>query len=272
MEHDQRVCPRCGEPAGVYSFCQSCRSHMDSLTGIPTSAAAHAGDGIYPATRALREVVRLEEALAAASKGISERIAATASAAAVEVDPDPLAASAETVHAPRDVARLEDVLTIAPTADNDSIAAASASIAPPAPAQTQADGNATVEQVESPPRVEEQPAEPTYLAAARLREAFWFEQASAFKPAAAADPITRQAPEPVAAAVSPAPKAADSSQSAQSGLPEGGAEPAGEDTAAPSLLELWLGRARTTWPAAVWLVALVALFVLLTGRKQRRFI
>jgi hypothetical protein len=256
MEHDQRVCPRCGEPAGDYSFCESCRSHMDSLTGIAPSAAAHAGDAIYPANRALREVVRLEEALAAASKGISERIAARASAAAVEVDPDPLAASGtelvtDVVQPPLEVARLEDVLTIAPPSD---------AITLPEPPHVQAEESG----VESPPRVEQPPVPPAYVAAAALREAFWFEQASAFKPGVAA----RQAPEATAARVGSVPPPAV--QSAEPDRSEADAPPAAEPPAAePSSPELWIGRARSTWPVAVWILALVAVLMLLTRRGRR---
>src|SRR5579862_950757 len=76
MEQDQRICPRCGQPAGEYRFCASCRSQF---TGPRAEVPSH------PATHALREVLRLEEALAAASKGINERIAARSSTAAVQV-------------------------------------------------------------------------------------------------------------------------------------------------------------------------------------------
>ena len=79
MEHDQRVCPRCGEPAGDRRFCEACRAQI---------AGTHATDLSSPATHALREVLRLEEALAAASKGISDRIAARATGTAVQVEPE----------------------------------------------------------------------------------------------------------------------------------------------------------------------------------------
>lgn len=40
MEQDQRTCPSCGSPTGDYAFCQSCRSHMDALVGVPIRAAS----------------------------------------------------------------------------------------------------------------------------------------------------------------------------------------------------------------------------------------
>lgn len=209
MEHDQRVCPRCGEPSPDYGFCKFCRSHMDSPAGISTHAAGHAGDATYPATRALQEVARLEEALAAASKGISERIAARTAAAPVQLDPDPhpianVPASAQTS---RDVARLEDVLTVAPTSDT---------VAPTADDESAADA-----------------------AADTLREAFWFEQASAFRPSCEAEH--------------------DPGQSAQ---------PAGREPAADA--QPVASHPRGRWPAALCLLALIALVVLLTGHSRRR--
>ncbi|MBV8430160.1 MAG: hypothetical protein JO244_03295 [Solirubrobacterales bacterium] len=67
------------------------------------------------------EVVRLEQALAAASKGISERIAARTSAGGLQVEAEADEAEVRadglaSVQAHRDVARLEDVLSVAPPA------------------------------------------------------------------------------------------------------------------------------------------------------------
>jgi hypothetical protein len=165
MDHDQRVCPRCGEPAGDYRFCQSCSSHIDSLTGTAPGAGAHASDPSHSAPQVLREVLRLEQALAAASKGISDRIATGPSATAVQADSDPLSggnrdASAgaleraklpmtadergsDAVQGPREVARFEDVLTVASSGDDDPIAPKTAAAVPDvAPAQNDTDGAA----------------------------------------------------------------------------------------------------------------------------------
>lgn len=259
MEHDQRVCPRCGEPAGDYSFCHSCRSQLDSLTGISTLAAAHAADSVYPGSRALAEVLRLEEALAA-SKGISDRIAARASAA-VEVDPDPLSASnaervTETTHPPRDVARLEDVLTVDPSAAN------AAAAADPEPAQIEADETAAIDQVEYPTRADRHPAEPTYVAARALREAFWFEQASAFKQIGSA----------IHAADRDRNAAEDTTNEAHPVQSEPDAAPGEQQDSSQSVLASLVGQApRNRWAAALCVLAVIVLVALLTGRDPRRF-
>jgi hypothetical protein len=180
--------------------------------------------------------------LAAVSKGISDRIAAGSSTAAVEVDEARpaetsalLSGTAEersTDLAPpsRDVARLEDVLKISP-------APASVSVPPPAVEE------ATIE-VEAEPTAEvtsiAPPSAPNYVAAQELREAFWFEQASAF----AAAPAPRQTPEPEAVEV---------------GAVSSALEPEPETEADAS-----------GWLTALVLLTLLALVMVLTGRRPRR--
>ena len=252
MEHDQRVCPRCGEPAGDYRFCRSCSAHMDSLTGVPMPSAP-AADPTYLAA----QVAQLEQALAAASKSIGDRIAGEPSAA-VQVEPEPLPADpvtgdAATVSLGRtklpEVARLEDVLTVAP-ADHGPAAAApiepSAHVsAPPA------------DELERGASAEDHAPEPLYVAAQALREAFWFEQASAFKAA------TREAPQshlPEASAAEPVRTESVPPPSAHEGTPQ----PAPEPSTAPA--------SRSRWVVAMWVLALIALVALLTGRSGRRSI
>lgn len=78
-EHDQKACLRCGTATGGHCFCESCRSELDSSTGMPTCTGAGA--------KAAGEV-RLEEGGAAGDAG-SDRIAAEPPRAAVGVDPEP---------------------------------------------------------------------------------------------------------------------------------------------------------------------------------------
>jgi hypothetical protein len=150
MEQNQRICPRCGRPAGDFHFCPSCLAPIDSLSAILTSQA-----------------VRAEHTLAA-SGGDSDSVAGSESATALQVESDRPSAENPTtqpnvaggegselqIHlggsasvpppTPRDVARLEDVLTIGPAGVGDSDPAASAlelpirvgprvSVPPPAP-------------------------------------------------------------------------------------------------------------------------------------------
>ena len=261
MEQDQRICPRCGEPAGEYRFCASCRSQI---------AGPRADDASHPATHALREVLRLEEALAAASKGISDRIAARSPAAAVQVEQDPAPASdgsagvleipklgtsqergADAPPSPRAVARLEDVLTVAPRDRAPGTP-------PPAPAAVE---RVAPEPVAPPERVAPEPvaaesvappappAESVAPPAPAERKGFWFEYVPApqpadddracavetpeLEPAAEVEPITAVEPEPVAAEV---------------------------PTTTP----------RNHWLTVLCLLALVGLVMALTGRNPRR--
>src|SRR5690348_14164953 len=39
MEQNQRICPRCGRPAGDFHFCPSCLAPIDSLSALLTSQA-----------------------------------------------------------------------------------------------------------------------------------------------------------------------------------------------------------------------------------------
>jgi hypothetical protein len=227
MEPDQRVCPRCGKPAGEYRFCEACRAHIDSLTGIPAQAGADAGES---AAQVMREVLRLEEALAAVSKGISERIAAAA-ATGEQLHPEPLAPERsqpgegtlerfppagpeerliEATQPPHDVARLEEVLTPAPRRAPDPV--------PSPPPEGVAAGEAETEPQTSPP------------------------------PAAPVEPEARIAPPPAAEA----PPLAASRQ-----------EPQRFEPAAPA------GR-RDRWIAAICGLCLVGLLLVLLGRRARR--
>lgn len=240
MEHYKRICPRCGESAGDQGFCQSCRSHMESLNGIPTRAQTHAGGAASSTTQVLTQVMQLEEALAAVSKGISDRIAA----AAVEVDSRPADTAAEAVLLPgtadtdlatpsREVARLEDVLKISAPAP------ASLSVPPPAAPALEVAEEPTAEVTSIAP-----PAVPSYVAAQALREAFWFEQASAFSAAATS------CPPPEAAAVEvEAPSQVEAASTELDSHPEAEA---------------------TSWLTAIVLLTLLALVMVLTGRRPRR--
>lgn len=95
MEHDQRACSRCGEPAADYHFCPSC------LTPIATSSELNTGAGTQ---------------LLAASGAGGDPVAGNASVA-VQVEADQPSADSETASpdpgalAPQQVARLEDVLS-----------------------------------------------------------------------------------------------------------------------------------------------------------------
>lgn len=289
MEHDQKICPRCGEPAGDYSFCHTCRAHLDSLNGTPGHAGTATSDAGYPATQALREILRLEQALAAASKGISDRIAARSSGAAVEVDRDPrpadtLAASGATldivetptahdvlmsdlvVQPVRDIARLEEVLKVVPA---DKVELTAEVVSPASDAVELPADELVSAPVEEP--TEKHDIAPTYVAAHALREAFWFEQAAAFK---SHGQITRRPPEPEVRAVEPQHRATNAdtrpTDPASSVAPpnlEAAAQPSAHDDASPSAGWVWMGHtSRNNFVAALCLLTLIGVVLMLIRR------
>ncbi len=223
MEHDHRNCPRCGKPAGDFHFCPSCLAPVDSLS--PISAG---------------QTLRSEHSLAASG---GDPTVGHDSTAVLEVETDGPSADDVTVEAkaegqapelqlhldgrtsvappaPRNVARLEDVLTIGPKKAQPRV-----SVPPPAPrevarledvltlrpaedatqippktaaaasqTETVAEAEAVAEQTPvaaaTPAPVEEakpratparKAADRRYVPAYALRAAFWFEQASAFE-------------------------------------------------------------------------------------------
>jgi hypothetical protein len=353
LEDDQRVCPRCGQPAGDYRFCESCRSHIDSLTRDPSGLGAHTGDQAYTAAQAPREALGFEQALTATSNGDSDRVGGAASAAAVHTEPDSRPApagdaSAATfgkaelwttdgrigapAQAPADVARLEQVLSMAPPDDRTTAKAA----APPVPAAEPAQDDvgdaaddtgdgalerakralelleaalstdhgeriattnsaatvpnlerarnvvdepiagvsaAPLEQIELPARAEGHPSGVSDVAAHLLREAFWFEQASAFKANGDRAAIVPQAGQPAALEVDPEPSTPDSAVSiVQPDASAGDLHPCPRQDTSQPVVRLWMGRtSQSHWLAALCLLALVAVVVVLTGRAPRRF-
>lgn len=218
-DHDRGACPRCGGPAFEYSFCEPCRRQLD-LT-------------------AARELSRVE---VAASGADGESI--TTGASAVQVEPDERTLPAhvsEPPHVPQEVARLEDVLRIAPPP--------AAPVEPPAalvepPPRREIDWEslrrevARLEEVlrEVDPREDAPTPQPEYVDAQTLREAFWFEQASASQPPPSQPPPS-QAPE---VQVEPTP------------------------------LEHDVQPPQRHWATALCLLALIGLIVALTGRRSKR--
>jgi hypothetical protein len=251
---------------------------MDSLTEIPTPAAAHAADPTYLAA----QVLRLEQALAATSKGISDRIAGDVSTA-VQVEPEPRPAETTTgdvgaVLLERaklpEVARLEDVLSVPPPDLGERTATPATN--EPADATTHRSVAPPAEALERRTKVEPRAAEPAYVAAQALREAFWFEQAAAFRPIRCEEDPAPQAPQAVMPVAEPAVPAADAVAPAADrdthATNEGAidVEPAQTESGLPPTPPQHSSRGR--WVAAVWVLALIALVALLTGRGHRRSI
>ena len=299
MDHDRKTCPRCGEPTSSYGFCTTCRAHIDALTGAATSAQD------LTTAQVLREVVRLEQALADASQGTSDRMGGGSSTAAVEVDSRQEIGSDEADHGgleiaklptgadrgsdpPRDVARLEDVLTISSRPEareaDDEEDTPVAEVEPPSPAQ-----QPLVESVPPPaaarledvlsvvlpsddygiaprtaaaaaPEVEKR-TPPSYVAAHMLRAAFWFEQTSAFesRPDDEALPETVEPPLPE---LDPTWDPSTSTPPPTSPTPSEPPEPLPAAAQAES--------SRSTWLAALCLLALITLVAVLTGRRSCR--
>src|SRR5437764_835439 len=141
MQHDQRICPRCGKSAGDYHFCPSCLAPVESSN--PSHAGTNPGDASPAAPQPAREVLLLEQT----SNHDGNRIAGD-TPPAVQLDLGGRRPEARTAHAsaasanpaevslranrllspvpqpPRDVARLEDVLTVAPKSAPERAASA----------------------------------------------------------------------------------------------------------------------------------------------------
>jgi hypothetical protein len=141
------------------------------------------------------------------------------------------------------VARLEDVLTVAPSANSPL-----SSVPPPTPAPAPAPAQAPAPEPAETPAREPLPLA-AEVAAHTLREAFWFEQAAAFQaeaarrvsippPAPVVEPVVSIAPPVVAAEL---------------------------ETAPPVLAPAQIS---SHWLVALFLVALVALVAGLTGRRR----
>ena len=302
MEHDQRMCPRCGKPAGDFHFCPSGLAPVDSLPGVPAGDVAQSIAPVSVAAQTPPELLQIAEAANAGSTG--DRSPGEAPAA-VQVDPDPrpaehdnasggtfdiarLPSSADeflgkAAQPSREVARLEDVLRVD---DRDRIeartaAAAARSVAPPPPSlapetemvweSTPEERYATAAGVTPPPRVAaESPARPearvsapNYVAAHRMRAAFLHEQASAFEQALPSK-ADDESDEPAA----PAPRVSVPPPAPRAAEPTtGNEEPRLTEgdpcgSAQPDSSHRWL--------AALCLLALIALVVALTGRGRCR--
>jgi hypothetical protein len=290
MDHDRKVCPRCGEPTAGYGFCAPCRAHIDSLTGgaVPRDEVTTA--------QVMREVVRLEQALADASNGANDRSSAGPSTAAVEVDPTPesladgttsagleiakLSGTGDDAPQRPDVARLEDVLTVLSRPEDPGIAARTAAAAPPEVDDAPVDAAVTSGETASVPppeatasvpppepalRPEPQLASPSYVAAHVLRAAFWFEQTSAFE----SRPDDEVIAEPIRAAL---PEIDPARHAATSVPPPVGSEAPSTPPPAPAEPRpaAEAETAQRHWITALCLLALVALVVVLTGRRPCR--
>lgn len=282
-DHDQRACQRCGEPAGIYHFCPSCRAQ---LTGSPTR------DGTPAAAGTPREL--LYEQTSNGDGNPVDRETSTA----LQVDPDPRVAEGTSPEAaaaageraqlpstasdrfsivappPREVARLENVLTIKPTQNYDASLASDLEVAE-ASAAPVAEVEVPVIVEESTPEVEEAaPVEeiapsvspelrarmPHYVAAHMLRAAFWFEQTSAFEARRDDEPEVVEVPEATVPPVESVPPPVES-------VPP----PVAPTNPEPVFVAVPEDHAsQNHWLIALCFLALIALVVVLTGRAPQR--
>lgn len=291
-EYDQRTCPRCGAAAGDYHFCPSCLAPVDSPAPVEQTLVATAEGEAALASRELSATAVKDEDTtpdtSTASSDVAMRPDSSVSPPNVarledvlKVDrrsADGLAAGETTAPAeaslfyvprsvsvpPPNVARLEDVLIVAPSEEGQEIApkTAAAAAAPKVePVATDADEAPPVEEVDRsatsipPPTPAPAPSlppaasAPNYVAAHALRAAFLFELSSAFKSDDEDEEPVSQAP-PVVVSEVAAPVAS----------PVVGMEPEPAEA----------GASHTNWLAALCLLALIALVVMLTGRRPCR--
>lgn len=313
MEQNQRICPRCGRPAGDFHFCPSCLAPIDSLSALSTS-----------------EALRPEHTLAAAD-GVADPVAGSESTTVLQVESDrPSAEDATTqpnaaggegselqIHlgsslsvpppTPRDVARLEDVLTIGPKGIDRLDPTASGlelpirvgprvSVAPPAPREVaRLEDVLTVEPTEETTQIA-----PKTAAAAREAETVAQAEAVVEAPPAAETntaPV-ESVPPPAAPEQRPADRRyvpayalraafwfeqasafeAGSDDEEEEDLPPVAAAPVVESVPPPSGLtssEPETARAPVQAPRNRWLLALctlglAAILVVLTGRRPCR--
>jgi hypothetical protein len=290
MDHYQRGCARCGKPAGDLGFCEPCRAHIEALTWQPIRATMPAPDLSGAAARAQRAVMRLEQALAAVTNANANHTLGDEPSGAVQTDEGPRGDSGsddagttplelvrfsgsaeervtEVEQPPRDVARFEDVMKVAPRPVR--------AVAELAPAVPKRDSIAPPEATPVTPREDAAPATPQSIAPpeetvstepdVELAPAaepgppapFWFELVPVVEPAATEPQAEAPQVEPEPVVVEPV--ASKPPPVAVSAVPE---QPRVE--AQPHDAH------QRNWVAALFLLALIALVVLLTGREPRR--
>jgi hypothetical protein len=89
-EHDQRLCPRCGKPAGNARFCPTCGLSVDSLTGSAAPGQWRGGEPTYPVAQAPVEAPPFAQTSAVEPNGFVDGIANGVPATPVAgVDSDP---------------------------------------------------------------------------------------------------------------------------------------------------------------------------------------
>jgi hypothetical protein len=111
MEHEHRACPRCGKPAGDYHFCPSCLAPIDSLTGGPARSERGSDRSAGETSTAAVQVKAEQRAVEGGeATGPGLDVAQLPPRDHMRVGD---VAQAPLAPAPRDVARLEDVLTVA---------------------------------------------------------------------------------------------------------------------------------------------------------------
>jgi hypothetical protein len=268
MEHDQKVCPRCGKSADGFHFCPSCLAPVDSPAEISTHAATDADSGTAAATEVSATAVQVEAdevGPASPSEPLPNvaRLEDVLSVDGPRAEPKPTAVSRLEISIRPDaqvsvppphirVARLEEVLRVDP---KDRIAARTAAAAlpevetaPPEPVapetpKPEVDPATSV----APPSQDKPPVTPaSYLPSYALRAAFLFEQSAAFKADDDDDEAIVEVPQPV---VVEAPRADPEPQAV---------EEAPEQTS------------QSNWVVALCLLALIAMIVVLTGRRPSR--
>jgi hypothetical protein len=131
MEHDERVCPSCGESAANYRFCPSCGTRIGSLPDIRTQAAWEARDANGHRALEPRDGLTVQRLSSHEANGADEGNDGEA-AEVVEVHAHSQWGSAHATHQPAEEPRPSLALTRVPAPADDG-APAHLDDEPPAP-------------------------------------------------------------------------------------------------------------------------------------------
>jgi hypothetical protein len=233
-EHEERLCPRCGHPAGDHRFWPACGLNIDSLSETPVRAEHEGDDVSHEIGQETREAVWSEDASGAESNGGDQIPGEAWTAPVYEIDCD--RGSAEDTPAEAVTAPLKATLVVSPA--------------------------------------EQQPSDVSHEIGHETREALWSEDASGVESNSAGDQIPGEASTaPIYEIDSDRGSAEDTSANVDPASFRDRARPGAQRNGSRSVVRVWMARgSRSQRLALVCLLVAIGLVVVLTGRDVRRYI